>query len=133
GITAGHHHKEHAEYIGATARARRRAARIAECDAKLASLTTQIASLDQQAQALADTLAAFGDAREGLPATGQIAGAQREHNRAAGHLRSARHAAEQAQASFDESVAAVTVTERARRRVAAEHALAPQSADQVEA
>jgi uncharacterized protein (TIGR02680 family) len=133
GITAGHHHKEHAEYIGATARARRRAARIAECDAKLASLTAQIASLDQQAQALADTLAAFGDAREGLPATGQIAGAQREHNRAAGHLRSARHAAEQAQASFDESVAAVTVTERARRRVAAEHALAPQSADQVEA
>ena len=38
GVTAGAHHKDHAEYIGATARARRRAARIAECDARIAEL-----------------------------------------------------------------------------------------------
>lgn len=133
GITAGRNRKEHAEYIGATARARRRAARIAECDAKIADLTGQIATADQRAARLADTLEAFADARRALPPTRQIAEAQREHNRAAGHLRSARHTAEQAQASFDESVAAVTVTERVLRRAAAEHALAPESADQVEA
>jgi len=133
GITAGRHRKEHAEYIGATARARRRAARITECDAKIAGLTGQITAADQRAAELADTLGAFADARRELPPTRQIAEAQREHNRAAGHLRSARHAAEQAQASFDESVAAVTVTERALRRAAAEHALAPEGADQVEA
>jgi uncharacterized protein (TIGR02680 family) len=133
GITAGRHHKEHAEYIGATARARRRAARIAECDAKMADLARQIGEADHQAAELADTLQAFGDARRALPSTRQTAEAQREHNRAAGHLRSARHAAEQAQAGFDESVAAVTVTERALRRAAAEHALAPEAADQVEA
>ncbi len=133
GITAGRHRKEHAEYIGATARARRRAARIAECDAKIAGLTEQITAADQRTAGLTDTLEAFGDARRGLPPTRQIAETQREHNRAAGHLRSARHAAEQAQASFDESVAAVTVTERVLRRTAAEHALAPDTADQVEA
>jgi uncharacterized protein (TIGR02680 family) len=133
GITAGQHRKEHAEYIGATARARRRAARIAECDAKIAELTRQIAEADRRAAGLADTLQAFGDARRALPSTRQIAEAQREHNRAAGHLRSARHAAEQAQAGFDESVAAVTVTERALRRAAVEHALAPEATDQVEA
>ena len=38
GVTAGRHRKEHAEYIGATARARRRAARIAECEARIAEL-----------------------------------------------------------------------------------------------
>jgi uncharacterized protein (TIGR02680 family) len=133
GITAGRHRKEHAEYIGATARARRRAARIAECDAKIAGLTGQIAEADRRAAELADTLQAYDDARRALPSTRQIAAAQREHNRAAGHLRSARHAAEQSQASFDESVAAVTVTERALRRAAIEHALGPEAADQVEA
>ena len=133
GITAGRHRKEHAEYIGATARARRRAARIAECDTKIADLTGQIAAADQRAAGLADILEVFADARRALPPTRRIAEAQREHSRAAGHLRSARHAAEQAQAGFDESVAAVTVTERALRRVAAEHALAPEAADQVEA
>ena len=38
GVTAGAHHKEHAEYIGATARARRRAARIAACAARIGEL-----------------------------------------------------------------------------------------------
>lgn len=133
GITAGRHRKEHAEYIGATARARRRAARIAECDAKIAELTGEVTGLDQQALALADTLNAFGDARRTLPPTGQLSQAQREHNRAAGHLRSARHGADQAQGAFDESVAAVTVTERAMRRAAAEHSLPPEDTDQVEA
>jgi len=132
GITAGRHRKEHAEYIGATARARRRAARIAECDAKIAALNGQLTVLDQRAQTLADTLNAFGDARRTLPSTGQIGQAQREHNRAAGHLRSARHAADQAQAAFDESAAAVTVTERAMRRTAAEHSLPPDDLDQAE-
>jgi uncharacterized protein (TIGR02680 family) len=133
GITAGRHRKEHAEYIGATARARRRAARVADCDAKIAALTGQIAQAGHREAELADILQAFADARRALPPTRQIAEAQREHNRAAGHLRSARHAAEQAQAGFDESVAAVTVAERALRRAAAEHALAPETVDQAEA
>jgi uncharacterized protein (TIGR02680 family) len=132
GVTAGRHRKEHAEYIGATARARRRAARIAECEARIASCEAQIAGLDRQAAGLAGTLAAFAQARAALPATPAIAAAQREHARAAGHLRAARQNAEQAQAGFDESVAACTVTERALRRAAIEHALDPDGADRTE-
>jgi len=132
GITAGRHGKQHAEYIGATARARRRAARIAECEAEIASREAEIAGLDRRAAGLADTLAAFAEARLTLPATPAIAAAQREHARAAGHLRGARENAEQAQASFDESVAACTVTERALRRAAIEHALDPDDVDRVE-
>jgi uncharacterized protein (TIGR02680 family) len=132
GVTAGRHRKEHAEYIGATARARRRAARTAECEARIASCEAEIAGLDRQAAGLADMLAAFAEARVTLPATPAIAAAQREHARAAGHLRAARENAEQAQASFDESVAACTVTERALRRAALEHALDPDGVDRVE-
>ena len=132
GVTAGRHRKEHAEYIGATARARRRAARIAECEAKIASCEAEIAGLDRRAAGLADTLAAFVEARVTLPATRAIAAAQREHARAAGRLRGARENAEQAEASFDESVAACTVTERALRRAAIDHALDPDGVDRVE-
>jgi uncharacterized protein (TIGR02680 family) len=132
GVTAGRHGKQHAEYIGATARARRRAARIAECEARIASHEAEIAGLDRRAAGLADTLAAFAEARLTLPATPAIAAAQREHARAAGHLRAARENGEQAQASFDESVAACTVTERALRRAAIEHALDPDDVDRVE-
>ena len=41
GVLAGAHTKEHAEYVGATARARRRAARIAACETLLAELAAQ--------------------------------------------------------------------------------------------
>ena len=132
GVTAGRHRKEHAEYIGATARARRRAARIAECEARIASHEAEIAGLDRRAAGLADTFAAFAEARATLPATRAIAAAQREHARAAGHLRAARENAERAQTSFDESVAACTVSERALRRAAIEHALDPDGVDRVE-
>ena len=132
GVTAGRHRKEHAEYIGATARARRRAARIAECEARIAAREAEIAGLDRRAAGLADTLAAFAEARVTLPATPPIAAAQREHARAAGHLRGARENAEQAQAGFDESVAACTVTERALRRAAIDHVLDPDGIDRVE-
>lgn len=132
GITVGRHRKEHAEYIGATARARRRAARIAACEAQIAELDARLAETDRRAAGLADTLAAFAEARAALPPTRAIASAQREHARAAGHLRAARANAEQAQAGFDESVAAVTVTERALRRAAIEHSLDPAGVDRTE-
>jgi uncharacterized protein (TIGR02680 family) len=133
GVTAGQHRKKHAEYIGATARARRRTARIAECEAKIAEFDARLAALDRGATALAGTLAAFADARAALPPTAAIAAAQREHSRAAGRLRGARENAEQAQAGFDECVAARTVTERLVYRAAAEHSLDPDSVDRVEA
>jgi uncharacterized protein (TIGR02680 family) len=133
GITVGAHHKEHAEYIGATARARRRAARIAECQARIAELEELLAASDRTAAMLARTLAAFAQARAALPRTTAIAAALRVRSQAVGELRSARAGADSAQSSYDESVAACTVTERALRRTAVDHAIDPDQTDQVEA
>jgi uncharacterized protein (TIGR02680 family) len=133
GVTAGAHHKDHAEYIGATARARRRAARIAECEGRIAALDELLAAADRKAAGLAGTLAAFTQARAALPRTTAIAAALRAHSQAIGELRSAGAGADRAQAGYDESVAACTVTERALRRTAIEHAIDSDQADRVEA
>ena len=133
GVTAGAHHKDHAEYIGATARARRRAARIAECETRMAALDELLAAADRKAAGLAGTLAAFTHARAALPRTTAIAAALQAHSQAIGELRSASAGADRAQSGYDESVAACTVTERALRRTAIEHVIDPDRADQVEA
>jgi hypothetical protein len=133
GVTAGAHHKDHAEYIGATARARRRAARIAEREARIAELEELLAAADRTGAGLAETLAAFAQARAALPRTTAIAAALRAHSQAVGELRSARAGADSAQSGYDESVAACTVTERALRRIAIDHAIEWDQADRVEA
>ena len=133
GVTAGAHHKDHAEYIGATARARRRAARIAEREARIAELEDLLGGLDRTAAGMAETLAALAQARAALPRTTMIAAALRAHSQAIGELRSARAAADSAQSGYDESVAACTVTQRALRRTAIDHAIDPDHADRVEA
>jgi uncharacterized protein (TIGR02680 family) len=133
GVTAGAHHKEHAEFIGATARARRRAARIAECEARIAELNEVLAALRDRLEALAATMLELTQARAALPRTAVIAAAGRAHSQAVGELRAARSATDGAQYSYDESVAACAVTGRTLRRTAIEHALEPDQADRVEA
>lgn len=132
GVLVGAHGKEHAEYVGATARARRRAARIAACETVLAGL---LAQFDELARAQARTDAAldgYAAARAALPRTTGITEALRELDRAAARLRATRDAADAAQGSYDESVAACAVAERALRRTAAEHAIETDRVDAVE-
>ncbi|SES05710.1 TIGR02680 family protein [Streptomyces sp. yr375] len=132
GVLVGAHTKEHAEYVGATARARRRAARIAACETLLAELSAQ---LDELARVQARTDAAldgYAAARAALPRTTGITEALRELDRAAARLRATRDAADAAQGSYDESVAACSVAERALRRTAAEHAIETDRVDAVE-
>ncbi|MFI6408728.1 TIGR02680 family protein [Streptomyces sp. NPDC050548] len=132
GVLVGAHSKEHAEYVGVTARARRRAARIAACETLLAELSDQ---LDELARAQARTDAAletYAAARAALPRTTGITEALRELDRAAARLRATRDAADAAQGSYDESVAACSVAERALRRTAAEHAIETDRVDAVE-
>jgi uncharacterized protein (TIGR02680 family) len=133
GVTSGAHTKEHAEYIGATARARRRAARVAQCESRLAALDTELAEHLRERECLDDALAAFADARAELPRTGAITTAQAAEQRCAGQLRTARIAADRTRGEYDQAVAAYAVTERGLRRAAAEHRLDPRQADQVEA
>ncbi|TDU05349.1 uncharacterized protein (TIGR02680 family) [Streptomyces sp. 846.5] len=133
GVTAGAHTKPHAEYIGATARARRRAERIAQCEVELAAVDARLDEVEHGQAALDDAEAAFAEARAALPRTGAIHTALREEQRGSGRLRTAGAAADRAQDEYDQSVAACTVTERALRRTAAEHALDPRQLAQVEA
>ncbi|WP_406172398.1 TIGR02680 family protein [Streptomyces sp. NBC_00996] len=132
GVLVGVHTKEHAEYVGATARARRRAARIAACETLLAELSDRLDEL-AHAQARTDAaLDAYAAARAALPRTAGITQALRELDRAAARLRATRDAADASQAAYDESVAACSVAERALRRTAAEHAIESERLDAVE-
>lgn len=132
GVLVGAHSKEHAEYVGATARARRRAARIAACETLLAELSAQLGEL-ARVQARTDAaLDGYAAARAALPRTTGITEALRELDRAAARLRATRDAADAAQGSYDESMAACSVAERALRRTAAEHAIETDRVDAVE-
>jgi uncharacterized protein (TIGR02680 family) len=132
GVLVGAHTKEHAEYVGATARARRRAARIAACETLLAELSAQLDEL-ARAQARADAaLDAYAAARAALPRTTGITQALRELDKAAARLRATRDAADASQASYDESVATCSVAERALRRTAAEYTIEIERVDAVE-
>ncbi|MEV6985584.1 TIGR02680 family protein [Sphaerisporangium sp. NPDC051017] len=131
GIQVGAHHKVNAEYIGATARARRRAVRLAECDARITALTETIAGLDRRSARAESALEAISTARAALPKTGPIVSALREHEGAAGRLRATRETADSAQNGYDEAVAACGAAERALRRTGAEHSLDPAVVDEV--
>ncbi|MFG3661304.1 TIGR02680 family protein [Streptomyces sp. NPDC047706] len=132
GVLVGAHSKEHAEYVGATARARRRAARIAACETRLAELSAQLDELARAHARTDATLDGYAAARAALPRTTGITEALRELDRAAARLRTTRDAADAAQGTYDESVAACSVAERALRRTAAEHAIETDRVDAVE-
>ncbi|MFG3060323.1 TIGR02680 family protein [Streptomyces sp. NPDC048231] len=132
GVLVGAHTKEHAEYVGATARKRRRAARIAACEALLAELAAGIDELTRSQARTETRLEEYAAARAALPRTTGITAALRELDKAAARLRATREAADSAQASYDKAVAACSVAERALRRTAAEHGIAPDRVDAVE-
>ncbi|MFJ9908914.1 TIGR02680 family protein [Streptomyces sp. NPDC101152] len=132
GVLVGAHTKEHAEYVGATARARRRATRIAACETLLAELAAQLDELRRAQDRTDAALDAYAAARAALPRTTGITQALRELDRAAARLRANRDAAYAAQGAYDESVAACSVAERALRRTAAEHAIETDRVDAVE-
>ncbi|MFE0732561.1 TIGR02680 family protein [Streptomyces antibioticus] len=132
GVLVGAHTKEHAEYVGATARARRRAARIAACETLLAELASQLDELAHAQTRTDAALEAYAAARAALPRTTGITQALRELDRAAARLRATRDAADAARGSYDESVAACSVAERALRRTAAEHGIETERVDAVE-
>ena len=77
-------------------------------------------------------LEAYAAARAALPRTAGITQALRELDKAAARLRATREAAEAAQASYDEAVAACSVAERTVRRTAAEHTVEIERIDAIE-
>ncbi|MFC4856689.1 TIGR02680 family protein [Actinophytocola glycyrrhizae] len=125
GIQVGAHAKDHAEYIGATARARRRAARLAELDDRITTAAAVIAELDRGVVAAQELLAAVTAARGELPPTRGIRDALRGQAEAAVALRIKREHLDDARRDLDGAVAAVGDRERRLTRVAADRALPP--------
>ncbi|GAA0740771.1 TIGR02680 family protein [Dactylosporangium roseum] len=130
GLTAGRAAKVTCEYIGATARAARRAARLAECDRLIAALETDLKALVVESDAVDALLAAVDAAAAALPPTAPIHTARRELDRAAATLRARTEANETAAARLDQAVAEQAVAAATLRRTAAERSL---PADRVDA
>lgn len=130
GIQVGAHRKDHAEYIGTTARARRRAARLAELDQQIAAADGAIGNLEERIRGVQALLGAVGSARRELPSTSDILAAAGARQAAAVELRVRREHLDEARTRLDEAVAAVGDRERRLTRVAANRAV-PADADGV--
>ncbi|MGW3654719.1 TIGR02680 family protein [Streptomyces sp. NPDC005151] len=132
GILIGAHAKPHAEYVGATARMRRRAARIAACDTLLAELDTQLAEVMRAWSGCEQSLQEYDTARAALPRTTVLTPHLRALDRAVAALRAKREAADFAQSTYDETQAACAVAERALHRAESEHGVTAAGADDTE-
>ncbi|MGN7131781.1 TIGR02680 family protein [Rhodococcoides corynebacterioides] len=121
GVLRGSHAKPAAEYIGATARARRRAARAAELDAEIDRTRAQVESADRAAGDARARLDAVDRSVDRLPGTSSITAALRSTVEAAGALRSISEAAAAADQDLDRAVAAQAAAEKALRTAAVTH------------
>jgi uncharacterized protein (TIGR02680 family) len=133
GVQLGAFTKTAAEYVGATARARRRAARLAELDGLIADASARLDDTDRLAARARGILDAVDAAAAELPRLGAIVEALRRHDRAAGVLRATRERLDEARSALDQAVAEVGARDRILRRVAADRALPPDTVDDVSA
>ncbi|MGW4639099.1 SbcC/MukB-like Walker B domain-containing protein [Sphaerisporangium sp. NPDC004334] len=112
--------KAAAEYIGATARAARRASRLAGYDRLIAERAAALTGLEEESERLAALVAGFGRARKELPGTAPVVAAARGLADRATRLAVARARLEQAGGELDGMVAEVGAAGRRLRQAAAE-------------
>ncbi|MFC7386007.1 SbcC/MukB-like Walker B domain-containing protein [Sphaerisporangium rhizosphaerae] len=112
--------KAAAEYIGATARAARRASRLAGYDGLIAERAAALAGLEEESERLAALVAGFGRARKELPGTAPVVAAARGLADRATRLAVARARLEQAGGELVGMVAEVGAAGRRLRKAAAE-------------
>ncbi|MFD4355284.1 TIGR02680 family protein [Nocardia sp. NPDC058518] len=121
GVLVGHHHKSEAEFIGTTARARRRESRLAEIEAAIeAAAAEHDAARAEDASATAE-LAALSAAAKALPRPSAVTSALRAVAETAGLMRSRVEAATQAERELDQAVAEVAALDKKVRAAAAAH------------
>ncbi|WP_319463582.1 TIGR02680 family protein [Micromonospora sp. RTP1Z1] len=123
GVGVGRFAKASCEYIGATARAARRAARVAECDRQLATIDADLGAVDRDRASVEALLAAVDAAAAQLPAPAPVHAALRELDRAAATLRARQEASAAAAARLDQTLAERAAAAAALRRTAAERSL----------
>lgn len=131
GVQVGAYSKESAGFVGAAARARRRAARLAELDVLIARLGVDIGALDTRITVVEQGLEAAAAAARDLPKLGDVVAAVRVLAEAAGAVRSARDALDIARGRLDAAIAEAGTRERELRRTEAEHRLSADDLDTV--
>jgi len=120
GIQLGAHRKPHAEYIGTTARARRRAARLAVLDEQLVNGESALAHIRSRITDLEQVLAAAGVARQNLPSLAPVRQAVRAVDAAAGALRALNAELDERRSAVDQAIAAAGGAERVLHSSAAQ-------------
>jgi uncharacterized protein (TIGR02680 family) len=123
GSGAGRFAKDRCEYIGATARAARRAARIAACDRRIAALDQEIGEVEADRESRRELLGAVDRAGAALPPRTAITQAERDLDRAATLLRVRREAALEAAGRLDAAVAGQAAASAKLRRAGADRSL----------
>ncbi|MET7771113.1 TIGR02680 family protein [Nocardia sp. NPDC005366] len=132
GVRIGRHHKFDAEFIGATARSRRRELRLAELEAALDAATTARLQAEADEANAAAELARIAAAAKTLPRPSAVTAALRAVSEAAGMMRSRAEAATQAERDLDQAVADMAAVEKKLRAAAAEHRT-PREAREIDA
>ncbi|WP_067689710.1 SbcC/MukB-like Walker B domain-containing protein [Nocardia jejuensis] len=121
GVQIGRHCKGDAEFIGTTARARRRELRLAELTAAIETAETEAEGATADEHAANDELGRISAAAKALPRTTAVTSALRAVSEAAGMLRSRSEAAAQAERDLDQAVSEYTAADKKVRAIAAEH------------
>ena len=123
GSGVGRFAKQRCEYIGATARAARRATRIAACDRRIAVLDQEISEVATARDTRRQMLVTVERAGTALPPRTAITEAERELDRAATLLRVRREAALEAAGRLDAAVADQAAAATGLRRACADRSL----------
>ncbi|MFG1781490.1 TIGR02680 family protein [Rhodococcus oryzae] len=121
GVQQGSHSKPDAEYIGTTARARRRELRLAELDQAVEEAErtrTEALAAQREAGELAGRLAT---ASKGLPRTTPVLTALKSVTEAAGALRTRSESAATTQRELDQAIADLAAKEKQLRAAAVAH------------
>src|ERR1035438_8119124 len=109
------------EFIGATSRASRRRARLAELDIEIAAIRGQRDEVAAELGRTGDALADLGRAQRELPRTAPVAAALTEVANAAARLSAARERLNEARAELDAAIAELDARARRLRRAGADH------------
>ncbi|MFB7874757.1 SbcC/MukB-like Walker B domain-containing protein [Nocardia sp. NPDC056064] len=121
GVLVGRHHKAEAEFLGATARARRRELRLAEIEVAIEAAAAEFeAAKSEEAAATAESTA-LSTAVKALPRPAAVTAALRAVAETAGLMRSRVEAAAQAERELDQAVAEVTALDKKVRAAAQAH------------
>ncbi|SNS20729.1 TIGR02680 family protein [Rhodococcoides kyotonense] len=121
GVQLGRHVKTDAEYIGATARARRRAARIAELDSSIETTEAALTAAQETERAAGELLRGLAAATKQLPKVAGIVKAQKSVTESAGALRTSQAASTAADSELDQAIAELSAREKHLRTTAVAH------------